>query len=310
MISVFHSNYSTFAQVHNDAIVDYCDVPTRKKLKLSTLDKHILSNFGTIITTFSELLLATPQQLFDLKATYDKMKPNQQEEVKKHLGMKGMYNKFIDKNCEFMYKGSQYNSNYLADKNDIKTCPYCNENTTYSFYYKTTKSYRRTFDWDHIIPKEEYPFLAISFYNLVPACKVCNFLKIDRIILASPHSNFNPDLTYTFKVKGKHTDFITDTSSLNLLMKVKKNPGGKALIDIIDKVGLDARLATQMELVRDILNKKILYKSAYWKSLEDFVSVSSGKKINLLNLFFSAQFNHEEYYKRQYSKLISDLIKK
>lgn len=114
----------------------------------------------------------------------------------------------------------------------------------------------------------------------------------------------------TFKVKGKHTDFITDASGLNLVMKVKNPPGGKALIDIIDKVGLDARLATQMELVRDILNKKILYKSAYWKGLENFVSVNSGKKINLLNLFFSAQFNHDEYYKRPYSKLISDLIKK
>lgn len=310
MISVYKSNYSSFAQIHNDAIIAFCREPNRKKLSINNLNSSVVANFGTIITSFSELLLATPQQIFLLKNAYDMKNVAERAAIKKELGMIGMYTRFTDKNCEFEYNGNQYNSIYLANNIDIKTCPYCNENTTYSFKYKAKNSYRRTFDWDHIVPKRKYPFLAISFFNLVPACKVCNQLKQEELVLVNPHSNFNPDLTYRFVVKGKHVGFVDDSSKIDLVLKVKRGAGGSALINIIDKVGLDARIPTQVDLVRDILNKKVLYKSVYWSGLENFVSINSKKKINLLNLFFGVQFNHEDYYKRPYSKLTSDIIKK
>lgn len=35
----------------------------------------------------------------------------------------------------------------------------------------------RLFDLDHFFPKDKYKYLAINFYNLIPICKWCNYLK-------------------------------------------------------------------------------------------------------------------------------------
>ena len=310
MISVSKSNYSTFAGEHEEAIINFCSNKRRRSFKKNQLDKDIKSYFGGIVNDLSELLMASPEELFKLMVYFDGKTATVRSNIRKKLDLKDLYDRFIKSNSPYkLSNGIIYNSSYLAQKIDIKTCPYCNENASYSFYYKSANKYRRTFDWDHIIPKDKYPFLAISFYNLIPACKVCNHLKLNKIIDISPHDNFNPDKTYSFRVKGKNMGFISDSSSINLLLKVKSNKGGKALINAMEKVGLDARLATNTDLVKDILNKKIIYKSSYWNSLENFVAKNSKSKIKLLDLFFSAYFNPEDYYKRPYSKLTSDLLK-
>lgn len=308
MISIAKSNYPTFANIHAAAIVEYCSKKGRKKFSIKNLDFYTNKYFGSIVPDFTSLLSATPEELFRLKTLFDKKSTTVKKNIKAKLGVLTLYNTFLKKNDALSLKGKIYNSDYLAQNIDVKTCPYCNENTTYSFFYDSKKQYRRTFDWDHIIPKTKYPFLAICYFNLVPACKVCNLLKLDKIIRISPHSAFNPDNTYKFKIKGRHLDFLNNNKSLELLLKVRTNPGGKALTDLIKNIALDARLNTQKDLIRDILNKKIIYKSAYWNSLENMVSKIGATKINTKDLFFSVYFNSDDYYKRPFSKLTKDII--
>lgn len=56
----------------------------------------------------------------------------------------------------------------------LNTCVYCNAS-----YAVATDDRKATFHVDHWLPKSEYPFLCISFFNLYPACMHCNQLKID-----------------------------------------------------------------------------------------------------------------------------------
>ncbi len=54
----------------------------------------------------------------------------------------------------------------------LKICPYCGRqhiNIAHSQGYIASKP-----NIDHFLPKSLYPFLAISFRNLVPCCSVCN----------------------------------------------------------------------------------------------------------------------------------------
>lgn len=41
----------------------------------------------------------------------------------------------------------------------------------------------RLFDLDHFLSKEKYPQIALNFYNLIPSCKWCNYLKNNNDIL-------------------------------------------------------------------------------------------------------------------------------
>ena len=56
------------------------------------------------------------------------------------------------------------------------TCPYCNEYPVKIVVNRDREEgdSRLLFDLDHFYPKSGYPYLALSFYNHIPSCKVCN----------------------------------------------------------------------------------------------------------------------------------------
>lgn len=310
MISVHKSNFKNYEKLHHDAVIRYCERRGNRKFIKNRMDQNILYYFGGIINNLSELISASPEKLFELKVYFDSLSQPVKDNVIVYLDYEGLYDIFINKNSLLVDdQNNRYNSDVLSKLVDINTCPYCNENTTYSFWHAKQNHLRRTFDWDHIIPKGSYPFLAISFYNLVPACKVCNHLKLEKDINLSPHSNFNPNNTYTFQVSGESLDFIKDSKSLNLLIKLKKGSSGIAMKGVIDVVSLDTRLDTQKELMMDILNKKRIYNSSYWDSIEKLVAVDDNQHlIDLKRLFFSTYFNPDDYFRRPFSKLTHDLL--
>lgn len=67
---------------------------------------------------------------------------------------------------------------YLNKKNfvenlKIRTCPYCNRNYVFIVKKENTGKIVKP-EIDHFYPKSKYPFLGVSFYNLIPACTMCN----------------------------------------------------------------------------------------------------------------------------------------
>jgi hypothetical protein len=50
----------------------------------------------------------------------------------------------------------------------------------------------RLFDLDHFFPKSKYKYLAINFYNLIPICKWCNYLKNESDPLYIKNDIFHP----------------------------------------------------------------------------------------------------------------------
>ncbi len=59
-------------------------------------------------------------------------------------------------------------------KLDVLICPYCNIN---DFSLPNVNEYKSSFQLDHFLAKDTYPFFALSIYNLVPCCGVCNQIK-------------------------------------------------------------------------------------------------------------------------------------
>lgn len=58
---------------------------------------------------------------------------------------------------------------------NVSVCPYCNADTIYAVPGGVhSDSYVARSSLDHYFPQDEYPYLALSLYNLVPACTRCN----------------------------------------------------------------------------------------------------------------------------------------
>ncbi len=65
----------------------------------------------------------------------------------------------------------------------IRVCVYCNRQYTFTIIGKN-KSQNGIIrpQFDHYLPKSIYPFFALSLYNLISSCSICNSLKGDRDI--------------------------------------------------------------------------------------------------------------------------------
>lgn len=71
------------------------------------------------------------------------------------------YEIFVNRGYETIDKGG-----FIQDT-QIRVCPYCGMEVV----RQSTRSKRQI---DHYLPKRKYPFLALSYYNLIPACDLCN----------------------------------------------------------------------------------------------------------------------------------------
>ncbi len=75
----------------------------------------------------------------------------------------------------FNYDGKIYNDGLrhkLLISLDIRVCPYCQRQ--YITNYKEDNKDKTTADLDHFYSQEKYPYLALSLYNFIPSCQICN----------------------------------------------------------------------------------------------------------------------------------------
>lgn len=80
----------------------------------------------------------------------------------------------------------------------IKACPYCNR--SYISVIDSKAKWRPQLD--HFYPKERYPLLRLSIYNLIPSCGQCNFIKRSNVFddyNLNPFAYSMPKIGFTFR---------------------------------------------------------------------------------------------------------------
>ena len=310
MISVHYSNYKSFLDIHSESILEYCNT-TAVKYRTKKLDALVKKHFVSLVSDFESLLKASPEKLYEIKTYFDTLTLAEREIIKEDFNLKTLYNYFIQGIYDNKKLSIKYSSSYLADNLNIFTCPYCNENFTYSFRYKAgVNPVRRTFDWDHIYSKTDYPFLAISFFNLIPCCKVCNFIKLDQNIdFFNPHLNINVNNSYFFLLNSTGAGFITDTSKLELNLVLTKSKYKEEFKNSISTIGLLDRYRTHKEIIKDILNKQRMYPLSYISAISNKIPLTDKPILSQLRAtLYGNNFNHQYYYKRPFSKLTFDIL--
>lgn len=155
-------------------------IPFFIEIKINIIDK-INSSFvnesdGFALESISSLL----ERIGNLPVSLDE-KPLKIDDVRKSI--KTEINKsikqFDEKNEITLLNFGKYREKYRTDwgpyqlimELGLNVCPYCNRQYISTYY---SQKGRTRGDLDHFFPKTLYPFLSLSFYNLIPSCKVCN----------------------------------------------------------------------------------------------------------------------------------------
>ncbi len=136
------------------------------------------------------------------------------------------YDKFIDsgfdidKTIKTSYR--RWSAYEYCEKLNVNVCPYCNRIYTYTVIQKYCKKENITRpELDHYFPKSKYPIFALSFFNLIPSCNICNS-TIKGINELNISKNLHPYLDelddgykFDYDVKGIST-FEGDKSSIKI----------------------------------------------------------------------------------------------
>ncbi|MFM2016893.1 MAG: hypothetical protein RL007_549 [Bacteroidota bacterium] len=126
------------------------------------------------------------------------------------------YDSFV---AAYMPKWGAYQ---LAESLNVSACAYCNRIFTFTLdrvdqgrrLKKTKTAARRKFklkdiasaktrpEFDHFYPKDQFPYLALSIYNLIPSCHVCNSnFKGKRVLNYDDYFNpYEDDFHDTMKI--------------------------------------------------------------------------------------------------------------
>lgn len=191
---------------------------------------------------------------------------------------------------------------WLAKELDVRTCPYCNRQYTFTIE-AGTKDIRPEFD--HFYSKSDYPYLALSFYNLVPACPTCNHTKSSNPIDKNPYFE-GFDNNYRFKIKTKDgEEFSLDWALKNKLeIDFTDTENNKN----IEEFALKKLYNEHIDYVKEIINKAQAYNESYYNSLKVSFKGLGKQDPEIERFIWGNYLDIAEHEKRPLSKLTKDIL--
>lgn len=202
---------------------------------------------------------------------------------------------------------------FFTENFNFRTCFYCNKDFITNFEADKEVS---TFQLDHFFDKATYPYLALSFYNLIPSCYVCN-AKVKLSANTFENNSKKPciapnDEKFDFHQKVKFKLFL-DNSCKNLHIKSKddiditlKEQFSDMYDKYIDIFKLNERYKAHKDIVFDMIQKAELYPQSRLKELENLTGIPFQQiKKDIFNLIDES----EDLSKQPFSKLIVDMSK-
>ncbi|MFA6740929.1 MAG: hypothetical protein WCR78_05500 [Arcobacteraceae bacterium] len=259
--------------------------------------KYIEKNLNSILKANNKELIKIIKD-FETKYPDSIGKHNQKKDDWKPL-YKLIREDLFEKEYNNWGQRKKYGSYTFVNDMDLKTCPYCNRN--YIFIVDENTGKLRP-EIDHFYPKSIYPFLAMSFYNLIPSCPTCNHTKKDKnslnIKLKNPYDIKSND--YQFTIEPNNIDFANIDSKYNYDNFEISINNKDSNIEIFK---LEELYKQHKDIVLDLIIKKIHYPKSYIDELSSF----GFDKDEIYRYLLCNYSKDEDLHKRPLSKLIKDI---
>jgi len=230
------------------------------------------------------------------------------------------------KEYEYFKRAKEWNAYKFQKGLEVIICPYCN--SQFTFNYQSSKGRSRA-TLDHFFDKDTYPFLAISLYNLVPSCKVCNsdLEHTTTVSLDTHYSPFEQGIEERLKIKReivKVSDLISKSSAkcidyvgtilgvnedFNIVFDYDENEAyyGNKIKGNIDLFHLDKIYNKfHKDYVQDIIKKAIIYNEVYLNQLTSSNSLIFSEEKHLHDSLFNPVTDDK---KKLLGKITRDIIR-
>lgn len=263
---------------------------------------------------------------YDSKGILDKAKVKgflkaDKAQMEKYITILGRYNSKIPADekaskelLEKVFRYDTFSTRKVAysimHKMDVRVCPYCNRQ-----YTVTLKNSKVRPQFDHYFPKAEYPYLALTLFNLVPSCSICNLAKSSLNTMIEPilypyEEEFGEKVIFRTKMhKGasliKYLYGLTDDFDVKIM-----NPYRilKKEIDMqIKTLHLEELYNEHKDYIRDIAKSHYINSEKRAKELHKMYPLLFKEEVDVINTFYMNDIRKENWGKRPLSKLTKDI---
>ena len=338
MLKIKNHNFDTDLYHTNICVEEIFSRSTKKdaKNKNKTIEKIYSNNWiGTKEKNLENIYQVLIEKNKDFKSVFENIKlkdlitsnPNDLKEIieKVEKNIKKINDKTKESDLKniikdiFKYDGKFQPkiASFFEKHLNPRTCYYCNIDyiNIYEQQEKNKKEFKNKFTLDHFIDKGDYPYLALSIFNLIPSCYACNskIKKSVKFYSNEKLKNTNPFLeTFEFHKKVKFK-LLLDDSCKNLHIKSKDDIDITLKEQFTDKYDkyieifkLNERYKAHKDIVFDMIQKAELYPESRLKELENLTGIPFQQiKKDIFNLIDE----NEDLSKQPFSKLIVDMSK-
>lgn len=198
----------------------------------------------------------------------------------------------------------------ILKKMNIMVCPYCNRQ-----YIITLSSGKIRPQFDHYFPKSTYPYLALSLYNMVPSCSVCNMAKSSLDTVKTPILYpFTEEVGngVEFEIRRKrHGNFVrmlqgvSDEFEINI--NIEKATNKLAISTQINSLHLDDLYNEHKEYIMDIIKSKYINSAEYINELLLSYPMLFHSYEDVKSILYMNSIKKEDWGNRPLAKLTHDI---
>lgn len=207
-----------------------------------------------------------------------------------------------------------------AERLGVTVCPYCNRSYIFTVE-KDARNGKVRPHYDHFFPKSKYPYLAVSMYNLIPSCAVCNSGKSDKdsfkdqkVQYLNPYVEGYGTKTVLQITPKKKKDRIHSYVGLAEEYTVKPESApdvdkdaAKRIQNTWDLLKLGPLYEKHSDYIRNILRAKQIYTEEYLNQLIKSFPGAFDDMDDLRNVVYFNYLDEEKWGKRILAKLTHDL---
>ncbi|WP_337102020.1 hypothetical protein [Paenibacillus sp. YIM B09110] len=293
MINIYDTEQDQLAKEHYNEIADH--IGKSRKYKTDMFDNW----FGSFDSSYNLELVITA-------------KPKKLLEIRNKCGVPGVYPDYI-KYLVNMYENNfslrkesignnGYNALAMTDRLGIRVCPLCNRNHIGNVD-RGARGRKRTCQLDHFHSKSKYPFLAMSFFNLIPSCPSCNHTKGTDDIDASPYDE-HKDMENLFRIHFNIKDVKSILDEKLLSVSLTEDPSVTRNADVL---GLKSLYETHNDVAFEILQRFRLYSDLYREDVHKAFPGLFKSEDEIQNRLFGNYLQKENMKKQVLAKLKRDI---
>ncbi|MDK2091428.1 hypothetical protein [Aliarcobacter butzleri] len=289
--------------------------------KKKSIEKFINSEFG-LTFKLKDFLIGNQDKTLEIVKSYETFNDIKKDKIKEKFEY--FINQYEQKLSStdnktknyYKHKGEKYNAYFLCKELNINVCPYCNKNYMITISDTTNDIFTRP-TLDHFFAKAEYPFLALSLYNLIPSCHICNsHIKKSKAFHIDTHihpyfDDFNK--IKKFNIDKKLLSLVNKDDEFNIIFENKNgitiNEETKANNHIKD-FALESLYNSHKDKVIELIDISRAYNEASFENLvNEFVKSTQifKDKNDVKRLMLCHHVEDENIDKRPLNKLIKDI---